>query len=372
MALTPGSAPGGAQVYESILLQLQQAVNALQQQPGFRLTYASTAVLPTDQTLVIGPNQTNVVITFPAANANPRRIVTISPLSGASFKVAGQNKDTVDAPAASSACTYQSDGSGRWYLIGTAATSAGSPLTTKGDLYGYSTTNARVPVGSDGQVLVADSTQALGVKWGSSGAAWTQTSMTLSGATTLSAPSGNTLYLIAENTGTQNLILPHASTSYVLIVQNLGPYDLVLGSQTGDTLNGVTGATAETVPDAYTALLFSDGGTNWYDAFWLLRQRSLSPYYAVTTKTGGYTALNTDCVILMNNSAATATVTLPTAAGNAGKLFIVKRLNIQTVLVNANTNGCTIDGVGQVTLGSQYSALQIVSDGSNWYEIAKV
>ena len=38
-----------------------------------------------------------------------------------------------------------------------------SPLTTKGDIYGYTTTNARVPVGADGTVLGADSTQALGV-----------------------------------------------------------------------------------------------------------------------------------------------------------------------------------------------------------------
>lgn len=42
-------------------------------------------------------------------------------------------------------------------------------LTTKGDVLGYSTTPARVPVGTDGQVLTADSTQVLGVKWGAAG-----------------------------------------------------------------------------------------------------------------------------------------------------------------------------------------------------------
>lgn len=40
-----------------------------------------------------------------------------------------------------------------------------SPLTTKGDLYGFSSTNARIPVGPDTQVLTADSSQPLGVKW---------------------------------------------------------------------------------------------------------------------------------------------------------------------------------------------------------------
>jgi hypothetical protein len=43
------------------------------------------------------------------------------------------------------------------------------PLTTKGDLHGYSTVDARIPVGTNGQVLTADSTQTLGVKWATSG-----------------------------------------------------------------------------------------------------------------------------------------------------------------------------------------------------------
>lgn len=54
---------------------------------------------------------------------------------------------------------------------GTAGTTANagfnnlSPLTTKGDIVGFSTVNARVAVGTDGQVLTADSAQALGIKW---------------------------------------------------------------------------------------------------------------------------------------------------------------------------------------------------------------
>lgn len=43
----------------------------------------------------------------------------------------------------------------------------GSPLTTKGDVFVYGVTDSRLPVGLDGQGIVADSTQVLGLKWGS-------------------------------------------------------------------------------------------------------------------------------------------------------------------------------------------------------------
>jgi len=38
-------------------------------------------------------------------------------------------------------------------------------LTTKGDLFGFDTSNARIPVGTDGQVLTANSAVSLGVEW---------------------------------------------------------------------------------------------------------------------------------------------------------------------------------------------------------------
>lgn len=54
----------------------------------------------------------------------------------------------------------------------TAAFDALSPTTTKGDLIVHNgTNNVRIGVGSNGQVLIADSTQATGIKWASPAAA---------------------------------------------------------------------------------------------------------------------------------------------------------------------------------------------------------
>ncbi|NDB60722.1 hypothetical protein EB001_20095, partial [bacterium] len=42
---------------------------------------------------------------------------------------------------------------------------ATSPLTTKGDIYVYGSSDTRLPVGTNGYTLVADSAEATGLKW---------------------------------------------------------------------------------------------------------------------------------------------------------------------------------------------------------------
>ncbi len=54
------------------------------------------------------------------------------------------------------------------HLVWATPGSGSLPLTTKGDILGYDTAPDRVPIGSDGYVLTADSTQVLGLKWAAS------------------------------------------------------------------------------------------------------------------------------------------------------------------------------------------------------------
>jgi len=50
-------------------------------------------------------------------------------------------------------------------VSGLLETSIKSPLTTKGDLYIYDTSNSRLPVGTNGQYLTPDSSEPKGLKW---------------------------------------------------------------------------------------------------------------------------------------------------------------------------------------------------------------
>jgi hypothetical protein len=60
--------------------------------------------------------------------------------------------------------TAASEGTGNSFMRADATVQQGI-VTTKGDILGYSTVPARVPVGTNDHLLTADSTQALGVKW---------------------------------------------------------------------------------------------------------------------------------------------------------------------------------------------------------------
>jgi len=81
---------------------------------------------------------------------------------------------TATVTSAGSLALSQWDGGTLYFTTTSAAiffeiTQTISPLTTKGDLFTYSTTDARLAVGANGTILVADSTAATGLKWATTG-----------------------------------------------------------------------------------------------------------------------------------------------------------------------------------------------------------
>src|SRR5574337_1977107 len=108
-------------------------------------------------------NQINsVVVNISAAGTNAAAFDLLSPLTTAGDILIYNGGHNVRVPVGSNGQILSVvSGLPAWVNP-----SAGStPLTTKGDILGYSTTPTRVPVGIDGQFLQADSTNPNGVSY---------------------------------------------------------------------------------------------------------------------------------------------------------------------------------------------------------------
>src|SRR4029077_9222285 len=79
-----------------------------------------------------------------------------------------------------------------------------------------------------------------------------------------------------------------------------------------------------------------------------------------TPTTAGATAA-TDYVYLVSG---TTTLTLPTAVGNTN-LYTVKNVGTGVVTI-ATTSAQTIDGNSTITMATQFTSVDLISDSANW------
>jgi hypothetical protein len=90
------------------------------------------------------------------------------------------------------------------------------------------------------------------------------------------------------------------------------------------------------------------------------------------TKTAAYTVAATDYTIFGDVTAGGFTVTLPTAVGRAGQIYVIKKVDssVNTLTVAAAASE-TIDGVATYLLSGTRAFIIIQSNGAVWYVISK-
>jgi len=196
------------------------------------------------------------------------------------------------------------------YVLGSGSSS--SPLTTKGDLYTYTTTDARLGIGTNGQFLKANSATATGLEWAA----------------------GGTGDVVGPGSATDNAITRYDGTTGKLI-QN-----------SGATLNDSGGIVAAGYAEA------------------------------VVVKTANYTATASDALILCETFANPGfTVTLPTAVGITGRRYTVKdsggNAAIEAIIVACN-GAQTIDGSATKTISIAHGSITVESNGTNWNTVAQI
>lgn len=186
-----------------------------------------------------------------------------------------------------------------------------SPLTTKGDVYTYTSTNARLPVGTNGQVLTAQSGQTTGLQWANATAIPAASTIsewdanvnfsannhiegyttTATAASTTTLVVGSTYQQFFTGTTTQTVLLPVTSTlvlgqQYVITNNSTG---IVTVQSSG--ANTIQAMAAGTQLVATVILTSGTGIASWSAAYTVLAvTAAVQPtIQKFTSSTGTYT-----------------------------------------------------------------------------------
>ncbi len=246
-----------------------------------------------------------------------------------------------------------------------------SPLTTRGDVYSFSTQPDRLAVGSDGQVMTADSTKPFGLAWEAAGGSGI-TSFTAVG----SAPSANG----ATVSGSAATLQPASATLPGLVTagtQTLGGAKTLTGTLTlgGASLNqlifgagGGTGtnlfqvptnqAAALAVKDSASVSLLSFDTTTGSPALTIAPATTFSKNVTmngtfatlqINASAGALDFAQANCAIQFPNSSATALRFIERSGGTS---YLTIDTSVQTVTANHDfvAAGLLKAGSGPTTL----------------------
>jgi len=98
----------------------------------------------------------------------------------------------------------------------------------------------------------------------------------------------------------------------------------------------------------------------------------VKPIYEIATKTATATLTASEQIILADATGGAFTITLPTATGDAGRWFDIKKISSNTNAITIATSDAeTIDGATTVLMPSKENKIKVVSDGTGWQSVIR-
>jgi hypothetical protein len=154
-----------------------------------------------------------------------------------------------------------------------------------------------------------------------------------------------------------------AAAGQMLMIMNTGTATLWVAAS-------ATSPVPALVPTAHTKLMFD--GTNWSQMV-----GAQSGKFAFASPTGSLTLTALHYMVNCNNGATAVTITLPAAASNGGRAYIIKRFSGSTGTVTINSTGGNVQSTAGTfaatttlaALGTYGQHQQFMSDGSVWNRI---
>lgn len=192
------------------------------------------------------------------------------------------------------------------------------------------------------------------------------------GINTSNLPEGEVVYLDTTDGGLVSAapIFPnHPVKIGYCINQHLTEGILYVDLNLGQVLNKIHDVliVAPTDGDMLTYNAISGGWFNDYNITDFTTS-SASNYREIETIASTQTIATSSDVVLVDATIASVTAYLPEAANLSGKAITVKKIDgsINTITLSANTN---IDGFGIFIIANQYDAIEVVSNGTQWWII---
>jgi hypothetical protein len=169
-----------------------------------------------------------------------------------------------------------------------------------------------------------------------------------------------------RNSGTDLSISTNGSDSVFLNVPDAGAGSRGVVTATAQTFGG-NKTFQDSVSVAKTLMAGATGDAN------STLQVSGSLSMAITTVTSDYTLTASNNTVLANTSSNAITITLPSPANIAGRIYTIKKIGnggIDKELTIAPSSG-TIDGGVSYVIYNDWTYVTLQTDGTNWYIIKK-